>query len=80
MANPIVTSLPKYVEEHRLPLIGKSVLGAKTAGMLTLQGGLKGETAVNLLATSIAFQDAHACGFNPMVRLNFHKELSSLHM
>lgn len=65
MSNPIVTSLPKYVEEHRLPLIGQSVLGAKTPSMLTLQGGIKGETAVNLLATSIAFQDAHACGFDP---------------
>lgn len=75
MANPIVSSLPKYVEEHRLPLIGKSVLGAKTASMLTLQGGIKGETAVNLLATSIAFQDAHSCGFNPNGEVEFSQRI-----
>lgn len=64
MANPIVSSLPAYVDEQRLPLIAKSVLGAKTAGLLTLQTGVKGKTALNLLNTDITFQDAKTCGFN----------------
>lgn len=64
MANPIVTSLPAYVEQQRLPLISKSVLGSKTAGLLTLQAGVKGPTAVNLLATDVELSDGKACGWS----------------
>ena len=65
MANsPVITSLPKYVEENRLPLISKAVLGAKTPSLLTLQTGVKGETALNLLQTSVVFGDGADCGWN----------------
>ena len=64
MANPIVTSLPAYVEQQRLPLIAKSVLGAKTAALLTLQTGVKGPTAINLIATDVEFGDGKACGWS----------------
>ena len=53
MANPVVNSLPAYVEQQRLPLIAKSVLGAKTASLITLQTGVKGDTAVNLVSTTV---------------------------
>ena len=65
MANsPVITSLPKYVEENRLPLISKAVLGAKTPSLLTLQTGVKGETALNLLQTSVVFGDGADCGWD----------------
>ena len=65
MANsPVITSLPKYVEENRLPLISKAVLGAKTPSLLTLQTGVKGETAINLLNTNVVFGDGSDCGWN----------------
>ena len=65
MANsPVISSLPKYVEENRLPLISKAVLGAKTPSLLTLQTGVKGETALNLLQTSVVFGDGADCGWN----------------
>lgn len=64
MANPIVTSLPKYVEQHILPLISKSVLGSKSAGMFNLLTGVKGDTALNLLATDVTLQSAKTCGWN----------------
>ena len=65
MANsPVITSLPKYVEENRLPLISKSVLGAKTPSLLTLQTGVKSETAINLLNTNVVFGDGSDCGWN----------------
>lgn len=64
MANPIVTSLPNYTEEHRLPLIAKSVLGAKTASLLSLETGVKGPTALNLLSTSVVFQNGDECGWS----------------
>ena len=65
MANsPAITSLPKFVEENRLPLISKAVLGAKTPSLLTLQTGVKGETALNLLQTSVVFGDGADCGWD----------------
>ena len=64
MANPVVNSLPAYVEQQRLPLIAKSVLGAKTASLITLQTGVKGDTAVNLVSTDVEFGDGKACGWD----------------
>ena len=65
MANsPVITSLPKYVEENRLPLISKAVLGAKTPSLLTLQTGVKSETAINLLNTNVVFGDGADCGWD----------------
>lgn len=65
MANsPIVTSLPSYVEQRRLPLIGKAVLGAVTAKLLTLQTDIKHSAALNLLTTDVAFGNGADCGWN----------------
>lgn len=63
MANPIVTSLPAYVEQQRLPLIAKSVLGAKSASMLTLQTGVTGPTALNLVDTAVKLGNGASCGW-----------------
>ena len=65
MANSYnVSSLPNYVEQHREELIAKSVLGAKSAYMLSLQTGVKGPTALNLIDSTIAFGNGAACGWN----------------
>lgn len=64
MANPIVNSLPAYIDEQRLPLIAKSILGAKTADMLTLISDVKSKTALNLISTDIVFGDGQACGWD----------------
>lgn len=65
MANsPIVTSLPNYVEQRRLPLIGKAVLGAVTAKLLTLQTDIKHSAALNLLTTDVVFGNGADCGWN----------------
>jgi hypothetical protein len=65
MANsPIVTSLPTYVDQNRLPLIAKAVLGAKTASLFTLQSGVKSPTALNLISTDVVFGDGSTCGWN----------------
>jgi hypothetical protein len=60
----IVNSLPAYVEEKKLGLIRKAVLGARTAAEFNLQTGIKGDTALNLLDTSVVLQDGSACGWN----------------
>lgn len=63
--NPVVKTLPDYVEENVLPLIAKSVLGAKSASLFNLQTGVKGPTKLNLINTDVVFQDASTCGFTP---------------
>ena len=64
MANPIVTGLPAYVEEHNLPLLAKAILGSKSIGMLNVTTSVKGPTALNLLSTDVVFQDGSDCGWN----------------
>lgn len=64
MSNPIVTSLPNYVEERRLPLIAEAVLGAKSAKLFTLQTDIKHAAALNLLDTTIEFGDGATCGWD----------------
>ena len=59
-----VASLPAYVEERRLPIISKIILGAKTAELLTLATDVKGKTALNLLNTEVVFGDGSTCGWN----------------
>ena len=65
MANPIVTSLPAYVDESREQLIAKATLGAKSATLFNIMSGVKGKTDLHLLSTDVVFQDGSTCGFNP---------------
>lgn len=64
MANPIVTSLPTYVEQNAIGLIANSVLGGRTIGIANLQTGVKTTAAINLLSTDVRFGDGAACGWN----------------
>lgn len=65
MANsPIMTSLPAYVQQERLPLIKQAVLGAKSASMFTLQTDIKTDAVINLLSTDVVFGDGLACGWD----------------
>lgn len=65
MANPVLTSIQGYVEENKFPLLAKSVLGAKSVGLMTLKAGLKGKTAIDILDTTVKLQDGSVCGFTP---------------
>lgn len=62
--NPIMSSLPAYVEQNRGELIAKAVLGARTASIINYQTGIKTSAAINLLSTDVQFQDGADCGFN----------------
>lgn len=64
MSNPIVTSLPEYVEQNKIGLIAKSVLGAKSTSVMNFQSGIKTSAAINLLNTDVEFGDGAACGWN----------------
>lgn len=59
-----LSSLTAYVEENRLPLIRQTILDGQTVKHLQLMTGVKSESALNLLDTSIEFGNGRACGFN----------------
>ena len=65
MANPIINSLPAYVEQNTIGLIANSVLGGRTMQLINLQTGVKTTAAINLLNTDVKFGDGKACGFTP---------------
>ena len=56
--------LTSYVEEHKLPLMRKAVLDARSSKEMNLMTGVKGTTALNLLNTEVTFGDGSACGWN----------------
>lgn len=58
-----VSALPSYVEQRRPELIAKAVVGAKSANLFTLQSGIKGPTALNLISSNIVFGDGATCGW-----------------
>ena len=59
-----LSQLSVYVDENKLDLIRKSVLGAKTTDYLNLQTGVIGKTKINLLDTTVQFGDGAVCGWN----------------
>ena len=59
-----VNALGAYVDEQRLPLIKKAVIGSKSASLFNLQTGVKNKAKLNLLSTAVTFGDGSACGFN----------------
>ena len=57
------SNLETYVDEQRLPLIKKSVLGGKTIGMINLQTGVKKASALNLINVNPTIMSGN-CGFS----------------
>lgn len=65
MANsPIVTTITGYVDQNRLPLIGKAVLGAPSIKLFNLQTGVKKDAAINLISSEFELAEGNACGWN----------------
>lgn len=62
--NPIVTGLTEYVEQNKIALISKAVLGSKTASMLNLQSGVVGPTKMNIMDVDVEFGDGSVCGWD----------------
>jgi hypothetical protein len=56
------TNLKAYVDENKLPLIKKTVLGAKTLGYINVQADVKGAAAINIVDADAVLQ-AGGCGF-----------------
>lgn len=59
-----MTGLTTYVEQNANGLVSKASLGAPSLKYFTLQTGVKGETTINVLNTTIALGNGKACGWN----------------
>ena len=59
-----LTGLTTYVEQNANGLIGKASLGAPSLKYFTIQTGVKGETMINVLNTTISLGNGKACGWN----------------
>lgn len=64
-ANPILSSLPTYVEQNAIGLIAQSVLGSRTTSIIDFMSGVKTSAALNILTTDVQFQNGEDCGFEP---------------
>ena len=59
-----LTGLTTYVEQNANGLVSKASLGAPSLKYFTLQTGVKGETTINVLNTTISLGNGKACGWN----------------
>ena len=62
-ANPIVTAITGYVEEHKSELLSKSMLDGKSRRTFNLMTGVKGPTTLNIMDTDVQFGEL-SCGWN----------------
>lgn len=58
-----VNDVKGYVDANGQQLIGKAVIGAKSAKLFNLQTGVKGSAYLNLLTADATVQDGSACGW-----------------
>lgn len=58
-----VETIKGYIDEKRLPLIGKAILGARSSELFNLQTGVKHSADLNLLNTTVEFGDGSECGW-----------------
>lgn len=58
-----VSALPDYVKQNNFPLLRKSLFGAKTAKLVSIQSGVKSSSSLNLIDNSFTFQ-VDGCSFD----------------
>lgn len=65
-----LTGLPEYVSQKSKEFVTEAVMGAQTIQILkaagSIQFGVKGKQAVNLLSVEVNLQDGSDCGRNPV--------------
>jgi len=59
-----LTGLTAYIDEQNFPMVTKSLIGGRTASMLTPQIGVKGKTKINLMDVDVVMQDGSCCAWN----------------
>jgi hypothetical protein len=59
-----LTALTAYVDEQRMDLIKKSILGGRTLSLISIQPNIKSAATINIIDTDLVAQ-AGACGWDP---------------
>lgn len=59
-----LTALTTYVDQNANDLIAKASLGAPSIKYFRLQTGVKGQTMINVLNTTVSLGNGKACGWN----------------
>lgn len=63
--NPEIKAVQDYIDQNSRELVAKSVLAPMSTTLFTVQTGVKSETAINLLDTTVEFGDGTQCGWDP---------------
>lgn len=65
--NPIVTSLPEYVQTNQDQILKNfGLVGEGTRGRIGLQTGIKSKAQLNYFEVAPVFQNGKGCGFTPL--------------
>lgn len=76
--NPNVSMLTAYIDEHKMPLIKKSLFNGNFFKYLTVQEDVKGTVAINIHDMSLVFQSTDTCGATAQGEIKFtQRELST---
>ena len=59
-----LSGLTAYIDEQSFPMVTKSLIGGRTASMLTPQVGVAGKTKINLMDSDVVMQDGSGCAWN----------------
>lgn len=60
-----VSALPEYVNQHADELLTKAMLDGTTLDYISIMPNVKYKDSLTYLSSTVAFQDASTCGFNP---------------
>lgn len=59
-----LTNLENYVNQTKLPILKKMVLGSRSLDFMTIQAGVKNTENINILSSDLVAQAGGSCGFN----------------
>jgi hypothetical protein len=69
-----LSALTAYVDEQQFNLATAALVGGRTAGFLTPQLGVKGETKINKMDVDVTMQDGSGCAWNALGDATFTQE------
>jgi len=69
-----LSALTAYVDEQQFNLATAALVGGRTAGFLTPQLGVKGETKINKMDVDVTMQDGSGCAWNASGDATFTQE------
>ena len=69
-----LSALTAYIDEQNFELATAALIGGRTAGFLTPQVGVKGETKINKMDVDVTMQDGSGCAWNASGDATFTQE------